>query len=440
MPRRPSPASAGHTPTFASLRVYNYRLFFCAALLSNIGTWMGRTAQSWLVLTDLTAHSATALGIVTALQFGPMLFLAPYGGVIADRFPKRTILLVTQLLIGVNQLVLWGLVVTHHAQLWHVYALALLLAATTAFDNPARQAFASEMVGPDLLANAVGLNSASFNFARLIGPGLAGLFIAWWGVGPAMLINGLSFVAVIAALLAMRPDELVPAPPRRGGGAFMEGVRYLRHRPDVILLTALIFVFGALGMNFQVTNLLMTTVVFRRGAEAYGLVGSIMAIGSLTGALLAARRTRPRISVTLWALAGFTALMVLLALTPSYLAYCIVLIPVGMVSITAMNNANATIQLTVAPEVRGRVLSLYMALFMGSTLIGAPIIGWVGDAWGPRWTLLVGGLGTGAALVVAAAWLAATGQLNRNAIRATIPWHRGVSVDPSPAEAVVEEK
>lgn len=423
MSRKPS-------KTFTSLSVHNYRLFFFAALISNIGTWMGRTAQAWLVLTVLTDHSASALGWVTAFQFGPMLFLAPYGGVLADRFPKRVIMLVTQVALGLNQIILWWLVASGGVRLWHVYALAALMALITAFDNPARQAFASEMVGPELLSNAVGLNSASFNFARLLGPGAAGLIIAGWGLGWAILLNGLSFVAVVIGLLLMRPQELMPAPPRRGGGAFIEGVRYVAHRPDILLMITLIFIFGALGMNFQVTNALMATTVFHKGAAAYGVLGSIMAIGSLTAALLAARRERPRLSIVIGALLGFAVFATLLALSPAYWVFCVLLVPVGMVSILAMNTANARVQLSCDPQYRGRVMSLYMAIFMGSTLVGAPTIGWVGDLLGARWTILVGSIATGLAAVGAIVYLVMTGKISRDELLATVRLRR--TSDESP--------
>lgn len=432
---------SSHVRTFASLAIRNYRLFFFAALMSNIGTWMGRTAQSWLVLTSLTDHSSTALGFVTALQFGPVLFLAPYGGVIADRFPKRAILVVTQISLGLNEIALWVLVATGTVQLWHVYLLATLMAVSTAFDNPARQAFASELVEAGLLSNAVGLNSASFNFARLIGPGLAGILIAAWGVGPAILIDGLSFAFVIAGLLAMRAEELHPAPPRRGRGAFVEGLRYVRGRPDLLLVIVVIFVFGALGMNFQVTNLLMATLVFHQGA-AFGALGSIMAIGSLAGALIAARRERPRLIYLLGSLGGFAVLATALALAPDFWVYCVLLAPVGLVSITALNNANARVQLATDPQFRGRVMALYMAVFMGSTLIGSPFIGWVGDAWGPRWTILVGSIATGLALAGALIYLVASGQASRPSAHNVFArfTRRGITEDTSPTENNAQAK
>ena len=388
------------TSTFASLKVRNYNLFFWGGLASNTGTWMGRVAQTWLVLTILTDNSATAVGYLAALQFLPMALLGPWGGAVADRFPKRTILIWTQVLLSINGMLLAALVLTDTVQLWHVYALALMLGAISAVDNPTRQAFASEMVGPELLPNAVGLNSSSFNAARLVGPAVAGLLIAWWGVGPALLINALSFLPVIAALWAMNPAELMPAPLRRGRGAIREGIRYVAGRPDIQLVMFIVFMLGTFGMNFQITNALMATEVYRVGADAYGVLGSIMAIGSLSAALMAARRPRPRLSIMLGALGGFAVSTTLLALAPTYVTFAIMLVPVGLTALTVMTTANASVQLTTDPAVRGRVMALYMTIFMGGTPLGSPIIGWIGDAWGARWTLLIGAIATGVAFVV----------------------------------------
>ncbi len=395
----PTPTRTG---TFASLEVPNYRLFFVGALVSNVGTWMARIAQTWLVLTVLTSHSATAVGYVTGLQFLPMLLFGPWGGALADRFRKRDLLVWTQALLGINALALAVLVLTNTTELWHVYVLAFMQGMVTAADNPARQAFASEMVPPELLPNAVGLNSTSFNGARLIGPAAAGLMIGAWGIGPALVINALSFLAVIVALRKMNPDELTPAPQRRGRGSVVEGLRYVAKRPDIQLTMFMVFMLGTFGMNFQITNALMATQVFGAGADAYGLLGSIMAIGSLAGALLAARRAQPRLRTLLLALGGFAVSTTALALAPSYLVFALLLIPVGLCSLTVMTTANASVQLTTEPAMRGRVMALYMTIFMGGTPVGSPMIGWIGDAWGARWTLLIGAIATAVAFIVGA--------------------------------------
>jgi MFS family permease len=248
------------SPTFSSLSVRNYRIYASGAFVSNIGTWMGRVAQDWLVLTELTNHSSSALGIVTGLQFLPFLVLAPWAGMIADRYPKRVILAITQSALLLSALALGLLVVTDTAQLWMVYAIALLTGVATAVDNPARQTFVSEMVPRTQLANAVSLNSASFNAGRLIGPGVAGLTIAVFGTGWTLLLNTLTFVAVLVALGLIRRTELRPAPVlSRGKGAIREGVAYVRGRPDIQLVMLLVFVLGTFGMNFQITTALMAT-------------------------------------------------------------------------------------------------------------------------------------------------------------------------------------
>lgn len=393
------------SPTFASLSIRNYRIYALGAIVSNVGTWMGRVAQDWVVLTELTDHSASALGIVTGLQFLPMLLLAPWTGAVVDRFPKRSLLLLTQAVLGLTALVGGVLVVTGAAQLWHFYLLALMTGVATAFDNPARQTFVSEMVPRERLSNAVALNSASFNLGRLIGPAVAGLVIAGIGSGQALLVNSLSFVTVIVALLALRASELTPAPRVTGRGSAREGLRYVRGRPDIILVMVLIFVLGTFGMNFQITIALMATQVFGRGAEDYGLLGSIMAVGSLSAALLAARRGEPRLRVLLLSLVGFTFAAAGAAIAPTYASFAVALAACGLTALTAMTTANAMVQMRTDPMMRGRVMALYMAIFFGGTPLGAPIIGWVGDVLGPRWTIGIGAAAVGVTLVGVSIWL-----------------------------------
>jgi len=393
------------SPTFASLKIYNYRVYAAGALVSNTGTWMGRVAQDWLVLTELTPHSSVALGIVTGLQFAPIVLLAPMAGVITDRFPKRRILFVTQSALALTSLLTGVLVVTGAVQLWHIYLLAFAQGVATALDNPARQTFVSEMVPRQSLSNAVGLNSASFNAARLIGPGVAGLVIATVGTGPAFFVNTLSFVAVLFALWRMRTGELTPGPRLRGKGQLREGIRYVRGRPDIILIMALVFVLGTFGMNFQMTTALMATAVFDKGAGGYGLLGSIMAVGSLSAALLSARRPNPRLRILMVALASFVVASAAAALAPSYIWFAVLLIPVGLSALTVLTTANSMVQLSVDPAMRGRVMALYMAVFMGGTPLASPLIGWIGSAWGPRWTILVGSIATGLAVLAATMYL-----------------------------------
>ncbi|GGL34185.1 MFS transporter [Phycicoccus endophyticus] len=394
------------SPTFTSLEVRNYRLWFLGGFVSNVGTWMGRVGQDWLVLTVLTAGSATALGIVTGLQFLPFLLLAPWSGLIADRFPRRRILLLTQTMLALTSLVLGVLAVTGTARLWHVYTIALVQGVTTAIDNPARQVIVSEMVPPEKLANAVALNSASFNAGRLIGPGLAGLVIAWWGTGEALLLNTLTFVFVLGALAMLSVSELRSPARATGRGGIREGFAYVRHRRDIQLVMLLVFVLGTFGLNFQITTALVATQVFDKGAGEYGLLGSVMAVGSLSAALLSARRRRPRLRVLLLALVGFTLAAAAAAVAPSYWTFAVALVPVGLAALTALTTANAMVQTRVAPEMRGRVMALYMAIFMGGTPAGAPMIGWVSEQLGPRWTIGVGALAVGLSLVVVSVWLA----------------------------------
>ena len=393
------------SPTFASLSIYNYRVFAAGTLISNTGTWMGRVAQDWLVLTELTPHSSVALGIVTGLQFAPLAIFAPISGMIADRFPKRRILFATQSALALTSLLTGVLVVKGSVQLWQIFLLAFIQGVAAALDNPARQTFVSEMVPHESLSNAVGLNSASFNAARLIGPGVAGLVIAAFGTGPAFFLNTLSFVAVLFALARLRPGELNITPPHSGKGQIREGLRYVRGRPDIILIMALVFVLGTFGMNFQMTTALMATAVFHKGPGAYGLLGSIMAVGSLSAALMSARRPNPRLRILLVAFAAFAVASTAAALAPSYIWFAVLLIPVGLSALTVLTTANSMVQLSVDPAMRGRVMALYMAVFMGGTPLGSPLIGWIGSAWGPRWTILVGSLATGLAVLAAMLYL-----------------------------------
>lgn len=393
------------SPTFRSLENHNYRIWFGAALVSNIGTWMGRVAQDWVVLTDVTDRSASALGVVTGLQFLPFLLLFPIAGSIADRFPKRTVLAVTQAVLGLTALALALLVAADAAQLWHVYAIALVSGVATAIDNPTRQAFVSEMVPAHGLSNAVALNSASFNLGRLAGPAAAGMAIAAWGSTVALVANALSFVAVLGALAMLDGSALRPAPRPRTRPRVLDGVRYVRRRPDILLVLALVFVLGTFGMNFQITMALVATEEFGKGAGEFGLLGSVMAIGSLSAALLSARRERPRMRVLLLSLAAFVGASGLAALAPTYPLFALSLVPVGLSALTAMTTANAMVQLRSDAAVRGRVMALYTAVFFGGTPIGAPVVGWIGEVLGPRWTIGIGSIAVGVALVGAWVWL-----------------------------------
>jgi MFS family permease len=381
--------------TFAALRVRNYRLFAEGSLVSNVGTWMQRVAQDWLVLA-LTG-SAGALGITTGLQFLPLLLFSPIAGVIADRYPKRQVLAVTQLALAATAGVLGLLAVTGWVTTWHVYILAFVFGAATAFDTPARQAFVNEMVGPDQLANAVGLNSASFNLGRVIGPAVAGLLIAWLGSGVTatgwvILLNAASYLAVIVTLARMADDELtLPTPLPRARGQLRDGLRYVQARPDIMLVMAVVFCAGTFGLNFQMTTALMATEVYGKGAGEYGILGSVLAIGSLGGSLLAARRAQTRQRLVIGAAIAFGAAEMVAGTMPTYLTFALLLPLCGFTALTMITAANAFVQMSVAPQMRGRVMALYMAIFMGGTPAGAPVLGWVAEHFGARWTLVGGG-------------------------------------------------
>lgn len=397
---------------FAALSVRNYRVYAAGALISNTGTWMGRVAQDWVVLTELTNNSAQALGIVTGLQFLPMLLLAPLGGALSDRFAKRRLMFITQGVMVLTAVAMGVLVLSGDMELWHMYVLAFVQGGAAALDAPARQAIVSELVPPERLTNAVGLNSASFNSGRLIGPALAGLLIAAVGTGPTLLVNAATFVAVMIALFMLNPAQLRLTPRSSGRGQIREGVRYVRGRPDIMLIMALVFVHGTFGMNFQLTNALMATEVFERGVKEFGLLGSVMAIGSLSGALLAARRERPRWRMLLGSFAAFSFFTFLLGLASSYTMYAVLLVPTGLAALTVMVTANSMVQLSVAPQVRGRVMSLYMAVFFGGTPLGAPMIGWIGDEFGARWTIWIATLMCGLAVAAATLYLMRTDDLH----------------------------
>ena len=384
------------SPTFRALANPNYRLYLAGSVVSNVGTWMMRVAQDWLVLKPLDGGGA-AVGITTGLQFLPVLLLSPYAGVLADRIPKRRLLQLTQATMGLFSL-LGGLVaITGHSSLWFVYLCALGLGVGSALDAPARQSFVSEMVGPEHLTNAVGLNSASFNVARILGPGLAGLMIGALGSGQeatgwVFLLNAVSYLAVIAQLRRMNPDLLRPVELRpRSKGALGEGIAYVRSQPKMIFVLVLVFFAGTFGMNFQITSALMATEVFGKGAGEFGVLGSTVAIGSLAGALLAARRTRIRLRLLVIAAFGFGLAEIVVGSLPSYVLFALFSPLIGLATITLLNSANATMQLESDPLMRGRVMALYMTVVQGGTPIGAPVIGWIGEALGARWSLWLGG-------------------------------------------------
>lgn len=390
------------TGMFRSLRVHDYRLWASGAIVSNVGTWMQRTTQDWIVLTRLTDHDAFAVGITTALQFGPQLFLSPLTGYVADRVPKRTLLTITQAAMGLLGLGLGLLVLTGSDSLIEVYGFALLLGIVAAFDAPARQSFVSDLVGPDDVSNAVALNSASFNLARLLGPSIAGLLTEAVGPGWVFLINSASFASVLISLRFIHaPAFDVAGRPSRSFKDIGEGFTTVVRRRDLLIVFVLVALMGTFGLNFPIYASTMA-VLFGQGATGYGLLSSALAVGAIAGALLSARRPAPRFSLLILAGALFGIGLLLGALAPSYLWLAIVLPLVGVASQTFMTTANGLVQMGVDRVVRGRVMALYMATVMGGTVVGGPLVGWIANAFGPREGLVVGAIAGVAVAVVGA--------------------------------------
>jgi len=373
---------------FRSLRSFNFRLWTAGALVSNIGTWMQRIAQDWLVLTQLTHHDASALGIVIGLQFVPLLLLLPWTGSAADRLDQRKLLMATQAAMGILALILGVLTITGIVQLWHVYVLAFLSGSALALDAPVRQTFVAEMVGDDDLPNAVALNSMSVNSAQMIGPAVAGLLIAGVGLGWAFLLNGLSFAAVLISMSFFRGSELHPNPrAHRISGGFIEGLRYVWNRPDLGAILLMLFLIGTFGFNFPIFISTMAVNVFHTDARGFGLLSSLMAVGTLAGSLFAASRMNPSLSSLLAGAGVFGLGCSLAAMAPGYWWFAVALMIVGAAALTFVNGTNSMIQLSTEPAMRGRVMALRVSIALGGTPIGAPIVGWVANHFGPRWSL-----------------------------------------------------
>ncbi|MGO4460454.1 MFS transporter [Streptomyces sp. M-16] len=419
-----SAVPAGRNSMFSSLRIRNYRLFAAGQAVSNTGTWMQRIAQDWLVL-SLTG-SASAVGITIALQFLPMLVFGLYGGVLADRLPKRPLLLATQGAMGLTGIALAVLTLAGHVQVWHVYLAAFLLGLVTVLDNPARQTFVSEMVGPAQVANAVSLNSANFQSARLVGPAIAGVLITAVGSGWAFLLNGLSFAAPIAGLLMMRTRELHPVTPQpRAKGQLREGLRYVAGRPELVWPIVLVGFIGTFGFNFPIWLSAFVGDVFHGDAGTYGLFNTLIAAGSLVGALLAARRGQARLRVLVTAAVLFSALLLVTAFAPSFWLFAALLVPVGMFGLTVNVVANSSVQMATDPEMRGRVMALFMMVFTGGTPVGAPLVGWITDTYGARLGMAAGGLVSLAAALGVAVVLSRVGNLRLSVNR------RGITFVPA---------
>jgi MFS family permease len=389
---------AGRT-TFAAMSVPNYRRYIRGQSISLIGTWMQMTAQSWLVLT--LTHSAAALGVVIALQTLPVLLLAPYGGVVADRVDKRALMIGLQSVMGIQALVLGVLTVTGAVQVWQIAVLAALLGLNNAFENPARQSFMLELVGSEHLRNAVTLNSVLVNVARIIGPAVAGVLIATVGTGVCFLINAASFVAVVASLVRLDGAALSPVTPApRGEGQLREGFRYVRSTPDLFIPLVMMAVVGCLTYEFQVSLPYMASRGLHAGPDGFGFMTAAMGVGAVVGGLIVAARGKVGTSWLVLAAAGFGVAMTLATLAPSLPTEIVALALAGAASISFMSTGNATLQLRAAPEMRGRVMALWFVAFQGSTPIGGPIVGVVMAGFGPRAGL---GLGAVTCLLVATA-------------------------------------
>lgn len=407
--------------TFASMRYVNYRYWFVASLIASTGAWLQRVAQDWYVLTVLTDHDSGQVGIVTALQFLPIILFSASAGVLADRIPGRRLLQCTQAGVGLVSLVMGLVVLTGTGELWHQYILAFVSGTISAVDTPARQAFVGELVPPDKMANAVALNATAFHAARLIGPASAGLFIDWWGVGPVFLIDAGMFAAPIIALFLMSADRLyqrtlIP----RARGQLREGIAYVRGRTDICIILVTIFVVSALGMNFQLTSALMATTVFGKSAGSFGVLSTFMALGSILGSTAVARRS-PRLRAILMGAAFYGTAEILLGLSPSYWWFAVLAVPTGYGMLTMNTSANALMQTRTDPDKRGRIMALYSLVYLGATPIGSPIIGRIGALFGARWAILVGGIASLSIAVACGVW-AMIHWKARVVRRSSFPW------------------
>ncbi|WP_448749846.1 MFS transporter [Actinomyces sp.] len=415
--------------TFASMRYVNYRYWFVASLIASTGAWLQRVAQDWYVLTVLTDHDSGQVGIVTALQFLPIILFSAWAGVLTDRIPGRRLLQCTQAGVGLVSLVMGLVVLTGTGELWHQYILAFVSGTISAIDTPARQAFVGELVPPDKMANAVALNATAFHAARLIGPASAGLFIDWWGVGPVFLIDAGMFAAPIIALFLMRGDRLYPRTlVPRARGQLREGIAYVRGRTDICIILVTIFVVSALGMNFQLTSALMATTVFGKSAGSFGVLSTFMALGSILGSTAVARRA-PRLRAILMGAAFYGTAEILLGLAPSYWWFALLAIPTGYGMLTMNTSANALMQTRTDPDKRGRIMALYSLVYLGATPIGSPIIGRIGALFGARWAILVGGIASLSIAVACGVW-AMIHWKARVVRRSSFPWV-GVDADSS---------
>ena len=383
--------------TFRSLANPNYRLWFSGAVPSNIGTWLQRTAQDWLVISELSDHNASAVGLVVFLQFAPQIILLPITGWTVDRVDRRKLLFITQCLMAMLALVLGFLVLSDHVSLWQVCACAFGLGCVAAFDAPARHAFVADVVSESELTNAVSLNSLSFNTARLVGPAIAGLLLAWVGAGWVFLINAVSFIPLLSALHLLKTrmpareiDNSVEN--KKSTANFLDGFRYIAAHPMMRIQIIMTVLVCCLGMNFAVYLSSMTVHVFAGHAAQYGMLISIMAIGSIVGAMVTANRSKPTMKFLTLAASGFTVSGALAAFSPNFISFAIALALLGLCLQMFMTSSNTLIQLSTDRRYRGRVMSVVLATAMGSTAIGGPIVGAVSDLLGARWGIGIGSI------------------------------------------------
>ena len=422
--------------SFLSLSVPNYRRYSAGQAISLTGNWMQRVAEVWLIL-RLTG-SGTMVGLAAALQFLPVLAAGAWGGLLADRIPKRRVLTVTQALLALPALALWLLTTTEVVVPWMVLALIFVRGTVTAVDNPARQSFVVEMVGPERVVNAVSLNSVLTHTARILGPATAGAVIALLGVAPCFLLNALTFVAMLVALRRMDPDELRPAPVAgRARGQLRSALRHVLATPALRIPLAMMAVVGTLSFNFQVLLPLLARFTWHGTASAYAALTAAMGLGSVAGALASSARGRVSPRILTVAATGFGSLMLLAAAAPTFPLQLLALVPLGAMSVTFAAGVNSALQLAVAPELRGRVMALYSVVFLGSTPVGGPIAGWLSEVAGPRAGLVMGGVAAlGAGLVARRAF--ARGPLAGGAAAAVVAVEAVVPGDPAAPVAYVD--
>lgn len=399
-----APTAARRSP-FSALRVRNYRLFASGQLVSNTGSWVQRIAQDWLVL-SLTG-SAAAVGITTALQFLPMVLFGMYGGLLADRYSKRMLLLITTSAMSLFAITLALLTISGHIQVWHVFVVAFGLGTVIAVDNPTRQAFVNEMVDVDDLRSAISMNSSVFQLGGLIGPAISGVLIGAVGSGYAFAVNAVTYVGPVIALCRMRPNELhTSARPAGGSGQVRAALHYATERPQVLWPTLLVGFFGMFTANLAVTLAAYAKDDLRTGAGGYGLLTSLVAIGSVSGALISARRRQPRIRTLLAFAAVLAVLYLLAAAAPWRSVFCVLLVALGGCTLLLLTSANSTVQLAAHNTIRGRVMALYLLVFVGSAAIGGPLVGSIDQHFGPRGGLFLAGVVPGVATLLIAATLA----------------------------------